>query len=68
MNKKQKAAEEALHDQTDFLPHKKLVLTFIVLATTLLVYFIDQNGVSQILPTVAKDVSSIILRPFSAPY
>jgi hypothetical protein len=54
--KKQQAAESALHDQTNFLPHKQLLVTFSVLAITLLVYFIDQIGVGQILPTVGKEV------------
>lgn len=56
--KKQEAAESALHDQTNFLPHKKLILTFFVLAVTLLVYFFDQIGVGQIVPTVGKEVES----------
>jgi MFS family permease len=58
MNKRQREAEEALTDQENFLPRKQLVLTFTVLATTLLVYFIDQNGIGQLLPTVAKDLDA----------
>ncbi|KAF2436633.1 putative MFS transporter [Tothia fuscella] len=56
MTKAQEAAEKTLHNQENFLPRKQLVLIFTVLATTLLVYFIDQNGIGQILPTVAKDL------------
>jgi MFS family permease len=58
MTKAQDEAEAGLHDQENLLPRKKLVLTFTVLATTLLVYFIDQNGIGQILPTVAKDLDA----------
>jgi hypothetical protein len=58
--RKQQAAESALYDQTNYLPHKQLLITFFVLAITLLVYFIDQIGVGQILPTVGKDVSILL--------
>jgi MFS family permease len=56
MTKRQREAEEALQDQENLLPRKQLVLTFSVLAITLLVYFLDQNGIGQLLPTVAKDL------------
>jgi MFS family permease len=38
------------------LPNKQLIFTFSLLALSLLVMFIDQNGIGQILPTVAKDL------------
>jgi MFS family permease len=58
MNERQKAAEAGLHDQENLLPKKQLILTFAVLSTTLLVFFVDQNGIGQILPTVAKDLNA----------
>ncbi|KAF2400526.1 MFS general substrate transporter [Trichodelitschia bisporula] len=56
MTRRQDEAEAALHDQENLLPHKQLCLVFFVLALTLLVYFVDQNGIGQLLPTVAKDL------------
>ena len=58
MNKKQREAEATLHDQENLLPRKQLVLVFFVLALTLLVMFIDQNGIGQLLPTIAKDLNA----------
>jgi MFS family permease len=43
-------------DQENLLPNKQLIFVFSLLALTLLVMFIDQNGISQLLPTVAKDL------------
>jgi MFS family permease len=56
MNARQKAAEAALHDQMNLLPRKQLILVFFVLALTLLFMFFDQNGIGQLLPTIAKDL------------
>ncbi|OHW99630.1 MFS transporter [Colletotrichum incanum] len=51
-------AEKALHDQTNILPLKKLLVVFATLAVTLLVSFIDQNGISVTLPTIAADLNA----------
>ncbi|GJC94516.1 major facilitator superfamily transporter [Colletotrichum higginsianum] len=51
-------AEKALHDQTDILPLRKLLVVFATLAVTLLVSFIDQNGISVTLPTIAADLDA----------
>lgn len=48
--------ERALHDQTNILPRGKLIIVFITLSLTLLITFIDQNGISVALPTVAADL------------
>ena len=50
------AAELALHEQTNLLPRGKLVLVLLTLSVTLLVTFIDQNGISVALPTIAADI------------
>jgi MFS family permease len=47
-----------LIDQENLLPNKQLIFVFSLLALTLLVMFIDQNGISQLLPTVAKDLNA----------
>ena len=53
---RQRAAEDALRDQENLLPKRQLIFTFLILAVTLLVYFIDQNGIGQLLPIMASDL------------
>lgn len=55
---KQRAAEEALHDQTNILPFKQLIVVFTGLAISLLMTNIDQNGISVTLPTIARDLNA----------
>ncbi|KAJ5888759.1 hypothetical protein N7495_008800 [Penicillium taxi] len=55
---KQKAAEKALHDQTNILPLGQLMIVFSSMATSLLICFIDQNGISVTLPTIARDLGA----------
>ncbi|TDZ48438.1 Efflux pump dotC [Colletotrichum trifolii] len=51
-------AEKALYDQTNILPFRKLMVVFATLAVTLLISFIDQNGISVTLPTMAADLDA----------
>lgn len=51
-------AERALHDQTNILPRGKLILVLATLSVTLLVTFLDQNGISVALPTIAADIQA----------
>lgn len=51
-------AERALHDQTNILPRAQLMVVFSTLALTLLICFIDQNGISVALPTIAQDLDA----------
>lgn len=53
---RQQAAEKSLHDQTNILPKGQLVIVFAALAVSLLFTFVDQNGISVTLPTIAKDL------------
>ncbi|KAJ5815200.1 hypothetical protein N7474_006977 [Penicillium riverlandense] len=55
---KQRAAEQALHDQTNILPFKQLIVVFTGLAISLLMTNIDQNGISVTLPTIARDLKA----------
>ncbi|KAL4905933.1 hypothetical protein BDW74DRAFT_167572 [Aspergillus multicolor] len=57
MNRLQ-AAENALHDQTNILPFKQLMVVYSGLAISLLLATIDQNGISVTLPTIAKDLQA----------
>jgi MFS family permease len=54
----QAAAERALHDQTNLLPKTQLLVVFTALSVTLLITFIDQNGISVALPTIAEDLNA----------
>ncbi|CAJ2506907.1 Uu.00g080930.m01.CDS01 [Anthostomella pinea] len=58
MESRQRAAEKALHDQTDLLPLGKLLVVFASLSLTLLIQFIDQNGIGVALPTIAADLNA----------
>lgn len=55
---RQRAAEKALHDQTNILPFGQLMVVFSSLATSLLITFVDQNGISVTLPTIARDLGA----------
>ncbi|OOQ88797.1 MFS transporter [Penicillium brasilianum] len=55
---RQRAAEKALHDQTNILPFGQLMVVFTGLATSLVITFVDQNGISVTLPTIARDLSA----------
>lgn len=50
--------EKTLHDQTNILPRAQLLIVFSTLAVTLLICFIDQNGISVALPTIAEDLNA----------
>ncbi|KAI0024665.1 putative MFS transporter [Xylariomycetidae sp. FL0641] len=58
MEARQAAAERGLHDQAEQLPRGRLLTVFGALALTLLITFVDQNGVSVALPTIAADLEA----------
>ncbi|CAG9986520.1 unnamed protein product [Clonostachys byssicola] len=51
-------AELTLHDQVEILPRQKLIAVFGLLALTVLINFIDQNGISVALPTIAAELDA----------
>ncbi|KAJ6014958.1 C6 transcription factor [Penicillium herquei] len=55
---RQRAAEKALHDQTNILPFAQLMVVFSGLAISLLITMSDQNGISVTLPTIARDLNA----------
>lgn len=55
---RQRVAERALHDQTNILPRAQLLVVFTGLAISLLITFVDQNGISVTLPTIAADLDA----------
>ncbi|KAF2034940.1 MFS general substrate transporter [Setomelanomma holmii] len=56
MNNRQKAAEAAVFDQTNLLPKKELLIVFGVLAGSLFICFVDQNGIGVALPTIGREL------------
>ncbi|KAF5630058.1 tetracycline efflux (otrb) [Fusarium sp. NRRL 52700] len=50
--------EKALHDQVNLLPRPQLVTALATLSAALLLVIIDQNGISVIIPTIAKDLDA----------
>ncbi|KAL5001533.1 major facilitator superfamily domain-containing protein [Aspergillus recurvatus] len=54
---RQQAAEKALHDQTNILPQGRLLIVFAGLAISLFISFVDQNGITVTLPTIAEDLN-----------
>lgn len=56
--KRTTAAENSLQNQENLLPRPQLLSLFPALALVLCVCFIDQNGVSVALPTIATDLSA----------
>ncbi|OAP57866.1 hypothetical protein AYL99_08604 [Fonsecaea erecta] len=52
---RQRAAESALHDQTNLLGTRQLFIVFSSLASALFICYADQNGIGTILPTVGRD-------------
>ncbi|KAI4851964.1 MFS general substrate transporter [Aureobasidium sp. EXF-8845] len=58
MNVKQAAAEASIVDQTNLLPRRQLLIVFGVLAISLFICFVDQNGIGVILPTISRDLDA----------
>ena len=55
---RQRAAESGLHDQTNLLGKKQLVIVFSSLASALFICYADQNGIGTILPTIGRDFNA----------
>lgn len=57
-SEKQAKNEALLHDQTNLLPRKQLLIVFATMASAFLVAYADQNGIAVALPTMAKDLNA----------
>lgn len=51
-------AEQSLHDQVNLLPRRQLIVVFSVISITAFINFMDQNGISTMLPTIAADLNA----------
>src|SRR4051812_46493726 len=47
----------SIHDQTNLLPKRELIIVFRALAFSLLVTFIDQSAIGIALPTIRRDLN-----------
>lgn len=52
------ALEHVIHDQTNILPTKRLIVVFAALASALLITYIDQNSIGVALPTIGRELNS----------
>ncbi|KAK8912226.1 Efflux pump FUS6 [Metarhizium anisopliae] len=52
------SAEKGLHDQANLLPRRKVIPVLCILAIPSMISFIDQNGISTALPTIAADLNA----------
>ncbi|KAK4446636.1 MFS general substrate transporter [Podospora aff. communis PSN243] len=50
--------EHAIHDQTNLLEKRRLIIVFAALASALLITYIDQQSIGVVLPTVGRDLNS----------
>ncbi|KAJ5202112.1 MFS transporter [Penicillium cinerascens] len=50
--------EKTLQDQSNLLPRKQLILCLGIVSLAQLISFIDQNGISTALPTIAADLDA----------
>ncbi|KAF3032079.1 hypothetical protein E8E12_001820 [Didymella heteroderae] len=52
----QDAAEAAVFDQTNLLPQRQLVTVLCVLAASMFISFVEQNGISVAVPTIGEEL------------
>ncbi|TLD36019.1 gb [Venturia nashicola] len=57
-SKRQKTAEAALVDQTDFLSDSRLLIVFGAMALTFFITYADQNGIAVSLPAMARELDA----------
>jgi MFS family permease len=51
-------AEQALHDQTQLLPKRDLLVVFSIIALSLFICAAEQNGIGVLLPSIARDLNA----------
>ncbi|KAJ5151316.1 MFS transporter [Penicillium canariense] len=50
--------EKTLHDQSNLLPKRQLIFCLCIVSIAQLISFMDQNGISTALPTIAIDLNA----------
>lgn len=58
MAKETRDLEAAIHDQTNLVPLKQRLIIFFTLASCMFLCYVDQNGITVLLPSIAKDLNA----------
>jgi len=58
MAKDTKDLEAAIHDQTNLVPFKERMIIFFTLAFCMFLCYVDQNGITVLLPSIARDLNA----------
>jgi EmrB/QacA subfamily drug resistance transporter len=58
MAKETKELEAAIHDQTNLVPFKERMTIFFTLAFCMFLCYVDQNGITVLLPSIARDLNA----------
>jgi EmrB/QacA subfamily drug resistance transporter len=58
MAKETKDLEAAIHDQTNLVPFKERMIIFLTLAFCMFLCYVDQNGITVLLPSIARDLNA----------
>ncbi|KAI5240845.1 putative major facilitator superfamily transporter [Aureobasidium subglaciale] len=58
MAKETKDLEAAIHDQTNLVPFKERMIIFFTLAFCMFLCYVDQNGITVLLPSIARDLNA----------
>ncbi|CAD0090402.1 unnamed protein product [Aureobasidium mustum] len=58
MAKETKDLEAAIHDQTNLVPLKERLTIFFTLAFCMFLCYVDQNGITVLLPSIARDLNA----------
>ncbi|KAI4725088.1 putative major facilitator superfamily transporter [Aureobasidium sp. EXF-10728] len=58
MAKETKDLEAAIHDQTNLVPLRERITIFLTLAFCMFLCYVDQNGITVLLPSIARDLNA----------
>jgi len=58
MPKKKENEEDLIHDQTQILPKREIIMVFCIISFAQFVAFVDQNGIGVILPSMARSLDA----------
>ncbi|CAD0094062.1 unnamed protein product [Aureobasidium vineae] len=58
MAKETKDLEAAIHDQTNLVPLRERLTIFFTLAFCMFLCYVDQNGITVLLPSIARDLNA----------
>jgi MFS family permease len=56
MQRRQEAAEATVFDQTNLLPKRQLITVLCVLAASMFISFVEQNGIGVAIPIIGEEL------------